>query len=374
MPTERRGPSGSHSGPSGINSLEKPRFGLSGVGLAQLEGNAFEHDSPHCLWQQHSMRIPALDGLRAGSILLVLGGHLLPLGPGKLHLNATAGLMGMALFFALSGFLIVRFLAEGMPLGDFAMRRLARIVPLAWGAMLVLWFASGGALIPNLLFFSNLPPANLMFGGEHLWSLCVEVQFYATVTLLALFGRRFLYAIPLLALSVTALRIYSGEEVSIVTWHRVDEILAGGTVALVFCGWFGNRPKAFLSRLPLWVSVPALILCSHPEIGFPLYLRPYAGALVLGSAIYCLDHLSKRVLVNRPAAYIAEVSYALYVVHGMLMVSWLGTGETLEKYLKRPLLFAATFALAHVSTFYMEKPITKLVRRAPARKPVSIRI
>lgn len=316
------------------------------------------------------MRIPALDGLRAASILLVLGAHLLPLGPKWLQLNATAGIMGMALFFALSGFLIVKFLAENMPLATFAVRRLARIVPLAWVAMFAIWQESGGPILPNLLFYSNLPPAKLLNGGEHLWSLCVEVQFYAAVGLLCLSPkRRLLYLIPWLALSVTAIRIYSGAGVSIVTWHRVDEILAGGMVALTYCGWFGDRPKRFLSRVPLWGSVPTLVICSHPDSGALLFLRPYAGALVLGSAIYALDRFSERILVNRPATYIADVSYALYVVHGALTITWLASGETLEKYLKRPLLFAATFAIAHISTFYMEHPITRLAkwRRKPRK-------
>ena len=44
-----------------------------------------------------SKRIPILDGWRATSILLVLGAHLLPLGPKVLQLNDTAGAMGMAL-------------------------------------------------------------------------------------------------------------------------------------------------------------------------------------------------------------------------------------------------------------------------------------
>ena len=54
-----------------------------------------------------SERLPALDGLRAISILLVLACHMLPLGPKVLQLNEAAGAMGMSLFFALSGFLIV---------------------------------------------------------------------------------------------------------------------------------------------------------------------------------------------------------------------------------------------------------------------------
>lgn len=318
-------------------------------------------------------RLPALDGLRAISILLVLAGHLLPLGPKSWQLNATATVGGMALFFALSGFLIVRFLARGMALRDFALRRLARIVPLAWTAMLILWLAGGDHIAANLLFYANLPPARLMHGGEHLWSLCVEVQFYVAVALLCLFpGRAALRLIPFLAVAVTAFRIASGETVSIVTWHRVDEIFAGGSVALVFCGWFGARPAAVLARIPLWLSFAVFVLCSHPGSGPLLYLRPYAGGLVLASALYCLDPRSERLLVNRPAAYVAEISYALYVVHGMLMVTWLGSGaSSVTRYLKRPLLFAATFALAHLSTFRFERPITRLVRRAasPAREP-----
>jgi peptidoglycan/LPS O-acetylase OafA/YrhL len=317
------------------------------------------------------MRIPALDGLRAGSILLVLAGHLLPLGPKSLELNATAGLMGMALFFALSGFLIVQFLATGMPLSTFVLRRLARILPLAWMAMLTLHAAYGGALLPNLLFYSNLPPAQLLRGGEHLWSLSVEVQFYAIAALLCLFpSRKALLAIPILCLSVTILRLLHSEPVSIVTWHRVDEILAGGTIALIYVGWLGKAPQAFLKRVPL--PIAALLLFASSYFDPLLYLRPYAGALVIGAGIYNLNPWAERVLVNRPATYIAEVSYALYVVHGMLTVTWLGTGETLEKYLKRPLLFAATFGLAHVSTFYMERPITRLVRSRRSRPELAV--
>ncbi len=311
-------------------------------------------------------RLPALDGLRALSILLVLAAHLLPLGPKRLELNATAGLMGMALFFALSGFLIVRFLAGGMPVSTFAVRRLARIIPLAWTGMVLLWtwHGSNTELLSNLLFVSNLPPAHLMRGGEHLWSLCVEVQFYAVVAgLCILASRRGLFLIPFLCLGVTALRIAADQPVSIVTWHRVDEILAGGVVALAYCGSLGSSWKTVLGRIPVPAAMCVLAICSHPQAGYLLYLRPYAGALVLGSTIYNLDRISERVLVNRAASYIAEVSYALYVVHGILSATWLGSGNTLYKYLKRPLLIAITFAVAHLSTFYLEKPITKAAKR-----------
>lgn len=315
-----------------------------------------------------SNRIPALDGWRATSILLVLAGHLLPLGPSVLRLNDQAGLMGMSLFFAISGFLIVRFLAGGMAVSAFAARRLSRILPLSWAAMLAIWAVSGstlGELLANLFFYANLPPTRLMHGGEHLWSLCVEMQFYIAAGALCLLSRarRGLYFVPVLCCVVTALRVRDGEPVSIVTWHRADEILAGGTIALIYCGWFGNRARTFLSRVPVSAGVAALLVCSHPASGPILYLRPYAAALVIGSALYGFSRVLNPVLTSRPMAYIAEISYALYVIHGALVATWLGTGDTLEKYAKRPLLLAATFALAHLSTRYFERPFVKWARK-----------
>ena len=62
----------------------------------------------------------------------------------------------------------------------------------------------------------------LMIGGEHSWSLCVEMQFYLTVATssASILGRRGLYLVPVLALAVTAARVISGEQISIVTWHK----------------------------------------------------------------------------------------------------------------------------------------------------------
>lgn len=313
------------------------------------------------------MRMPALDGLRAASILLVLAAHLLPLGPKSLSLNETAGLMGMAIFFALSGFLIVSFLANGMALSIFVLRRIARIVPLAWLAIAILYIVFGGPLLPNLAFYANLPPIQLMVGGGHLWSLCVEIQFYAFASLLGLMPtRKALIVIPALCVLVTTLRILNNVPVDIVTWYRVDEILSGGTIALFYAGWFGRMPKLILRRIPFSITILLLFVCSHFEA--LQYFRAYAAALVLGATIYNLQPWEERILVNKPARYIAEISYALYVIHGMLIPTWLGSGEVIEKYLKRPLLIFATFGLSHLSTFYFERPITRLARTVETRR------
>jgi peptidoglycan/LPS O-acetylase OafA/YrhL len=76
-------------------------------------------------------------------------------GPSALRLNATAGPMGMALFFTLSGFLITNFLLHQSSVSDFLIRRLARIVPLAWAFLLIalpVAGASSDAWLAHFLF------------------------------------------------------------------------------------------------------------------------------------------------------------------------------------------------------------------------------
>ncbi len=312
-------------------------------------------------------RIPILDGWRATSILLVLGSHLVPLGPHWLLLNFVAGAMGMALFFTLSGFLITQFLASGMAVPDFLARRLARIVPLCWAAVIVLllWHRYDlMTIVRNFLFVANLPPAALLQGGEHLWSLGVEMQFYVCVALICLiFGRRGLYLVPLMCIGVTCARVIAGERISIVTWHRIDEILAGGIIALIYSGWFGAKASEILKKLPVWPFAIAAVVCSHPATGPLQYLRPYAAAFLVGASLTDAPERLRRLLESRPMAYVAEISYSLYVIHGVLAATWLGSGDKIVKYLKRPLLFGATFLLAHISTRYFEQPITRRVRK-----------
>src|SRR4051812_41940042 len=83
-------------------------------------------------------RIPVLDGWRGVSILLVLAGHMLPLSPKWLHLNFAVSAAGLSIFFFLSGFLVASMLLGNDNVASFFVRRLFRIVPLAWLAVLVL--------------------------------------------------------------------------------------------------------------------------------------------------------------------------------------------------------------------------------------------
>ncbi len=134
--------------------------------------------------------VPALDGVRAVAVLLVVACHALSM-PG--------GFLGVEIFFVLSGFLITTLLLEErqaqgrLGLRSFYIRRVWRLYP-ALAALLAAW------LVLSALGLTPLPPAGeavgvlvsgtylanaanawffpLPIGLQHLWSLALEEQFY----------------------------------------------------------------------------------------------------------------------------------------------------------------------------------------------------
>lgn len=149
---------------------------------------------------------PALDGLRGVAFLMVFGVH---------YLSLAWGASGVNVFFVLSGFLITGILFDSRDdrfrVYNFYLRRTLRIFPLFYGLFVFLlvstpllhwrwnrywlfWplylgnflhFASPVAQVPHTalqlaadghLTSARFPRSELYLG--HLWSLCVEEQFY----------------------------------------------------------------------------------------------------------------------------------------------------------------------------------------------------
>jgi peptidoglycan/LPS O-acetylase OafA/YrhL len=306
-----------------------------------------------------SERIPVLDGLRAISILLVLATHMLPLGPKLLRLNETTGAMGMSLFFALSGFLIVSLLRHNADVAEFMIRRLSRIVPLAYAYTFIVFtlvFFDPKDMLWTNTFLVNYFPDHLNGYNAHFWSLCVEVQFYVAIALVILLaGERGLWIVWPACLAITALRITEGAYIHIQTHLRGDEILAGACLATLYqASWNG---KARLPILSVTLTAAFWFISSSPYSEWVQYLRPYATVLFLGTVLCLGESLIVTVLSSRPLRYVATISYALYVIHPITVAGWWNEGSIVDRYLfKRPISFFMTFIAAHVSTFYWERP------------------
>ena len=313
-----------------------------------------------------------LDGWRGISILLVLATHLLPLGPKAWRLNETSGPIGMAIFFILSGFLITNFLIHRPKLYDFIIRRFFRIIPLAW-LYLIIALPILGANIDDYLahfaFYGNWPPMYLMAGTSHFWSLCMEMQFYAGIALLFfIFKQRALYLAMALCVLFTLYRINSGVHIAINTYFRIDEILAGVIVAMAYNNRAGSGLVAFFKWVNPYYMMVLLFISCHPDSGFMNYFRPYFAATLIASTLYESTSKLPRLLNLNVLVYLASISYALYVIHPLLAHTWLGSGDLIEKYSKRPLLFIILFGLAHASTFYYEKYWISLAKKITNNK------
>ena len=316
-----------------------------------------------------------LDGWRGLSILFVLATHLLPLGPKSWRLNEAFGPFGMALFFILSGFLITNFLLHRPNLFDFIVRRFFRIIPLAWLYLLISLPILGVGYpdyLSHFAFYANWPPMSFVAGSSHFWSLCVEMQFYVGIAVLFfIFKARALYLTMMLCILFTAYRVHSGVHVGINTYFRIDEILAGVIIAMAFNNKLGSLLPRFFKWVNPYYMIFLLCVSSHPDSGFVNYFRPYFAATLVASTLYAPPAKLASFLNLRILVYLASISYALYVIHPLLAHTWLGDGDLIEKYSKRPLLFMILFGLAHASTFYYEKYWITLAKKITNKKRVN---
>lgn len=316
-----------------------------------------------------------LDGIRAASILLVLLAHTAPLGPKSWLLNAMAGRMGMALFFCLSGFLITSMLYRNPDVPAFVTKRVLRIVPAMFLYLTVLFLFFNlplNSFLLNLTFLSNYFTDGLAGGPVgHLWSLCVEMHFYLTISLAVLIGgRRAVWLVIPAALIVTYLRGEAEVVANIKTHLRVDEILVGGWLALASIHWSVQLKKGlsnpFLSGALIAILSTLFMLSSHDHGGPVTYFRPYIAMALIGAIMYSPLRSLLSILESRIAQYIGRISYALYIWHPLMIFGAMDAGSTLERYLfKRPISWAMTWAVAHLSTTQWESRWQRLAR--PAR-------
>ena len=289
----------------------------------------------------------------------------------------------MSLFFCLSGFLITISLYRDPRAGPFLVKRLFRIVP-AFLMVISLVYLIGIGLslegyLTNLFFVSNYLYEGLGPGTGHLWSICVEIHFYLTIALIVLLlGRRGLWLIPVMAVAVIGLRI-AGEVYSSINTHlRVDEILFGGCLALYVIHRGQGFELKFLARNRLIANLILLLVLilwfasSNLTGGWLNYLRPLFASALVGLLLLGYFPRLQKILSSGPLRYLANISYAVYLYHGMMAAGWFETGTSTEKYLlKRPLTFLLTWFAAHLSTFYWEMPLNRFAREQLSRRQKS---
>ena len=356
--------------------------------------------------------LPHVQGLRAIAVLAVVLYHFWP---GRI----TGGYVGVDIFFVISGFLITSHLMREITatgtvrLGQFWARRARRLLP---ASLLVLLFCAVVTMSPYMTPTSAVPNEvreilastfyvenwylalnsadYLNHGGEpttvqHYWSLSLEEQFYVMWPLIMLLaawiavkwfrgGRRRAILVALGVVTVVSFAfcvvftITNPAPAYFVTFGRMWQFGVGAMVALVPMLRVRNAVGSFVLG---WTGILLLVYViftfdgQTPFPGYMAVLPTLGAAAVIAASNTDRWWYPTRVMAIRPAQFVGDISYSLYLWHWPLIVIapsvpfW---GLTIYH---RVALLALCFVLAWLTKKFIEDPARgwKVLTSRPAR-------
>lgn len=315
---------------------------------------------------------PALDGLRGVAILLVIAYHDIPG-------FRAGGVVGVTLFFALSGFLITSGLVEAadrgrLSLRTFYERRARRLLPALFvmlaivGALSIVAHESSVADLAAVVFYG----ANWWrvtgheLGGmlAHTWTLSAEEQFYFVWPIVFMWARR--SARLMLALGVVAVLLPVARIVfetttgaSNVAYFTAGDALVAGCALAV---WMSGRTIAWRPSAFLVVAVlAALVAVSWLAVPVSVTLA-VAGLIGTGAVALAAGSVAQLPLLTWPVLrWIGRRSYGLYLWH--LPVRYLVEYRLIltgvDPWLAIVAGLAVTVALVELSWRFVELPFLR---------------
>jgi peptidoglycan/LPS O-acetylase OafA/YrhL len=346
---------------------------------------------------------PALDGLRALSVIAVISYHAgIDWIPG--------GFIGVEVFFVVSGFLITSLMIDEqhvsgkVSLKQFWIRRARRLLPALFTMLIaslvaVTFFAKDSApdfrqdVLPALGYFSNwwqiyfvdTPyfAANSLPMLRHLWSLAVEEQWYVLwpIAFVFVLGNKRIprwisaVVIGLLAAAVmvgTALAFIADNETRInflylSTITRSSGLLLGAALACVWHPWkkavvrFAKMRSVFADVLALGALATLGYISAFMHVADEqLYIGGLAAATIASAVIIAVVVRSGQSLVKRVLSFpllveIGRRSYGLYLWHWPIFVV---TGARLSS-IRLAYALTATVVINEVVYQFIETPARK---------------
>jgi peptidoglycan/LPS O-acetylase OafA/YrhL len=345
---------------------------------------------------------------------------------------ASCTWVGVDLFFVLSGFLITGILYDSLKhdhfFRNFYIRRALRIFPIFYGFFLLLLVATpllhlhydirvvafplyvGNLIVPFTdLGRHNPTMISILHHGRmfdflnigHLWSLCVEEQFYLiwpAVVWVVRDRRKLMKICIVLSVAVLLGRCYIRLDTNVAQTHpylifwstytRCDTLLIGSWLAL----WLRQRKLSPVQLRKLahgffWPPLLVLavgVMFQQPQtdivkfiegrfigtIGFTLIALTATGII-----LFSLDEESplSKILQSRPLATLGTVSYGFYFLHDFPMSLMYAIAGKHPKvgFILPFFAFGITLLLATLSFHFYEAPFLKLKSKlAPGHKSI----
>jgi peptidoglycan/LPS O-acetylase OafA/YrhL len=371
--------------------------------------------------------LPVLDAYRAVAAVAVVATHVGFDTGQTLHglLGAVLSRLdiGVALFFALSGFLLYRPSAvaqesssRGPRVAGYLWRRALRILPAYWVVVIVGLVAlpenagaSRAAWVANLGLVQIYVPETLAHGLTQMWSLSTEVAFYLVLPLLAWattkacgirlspLGSATSLGVVLVAVNlVWAFWIHNFDTglrgfwlPNFTSWFAVGIVLAA-TVAHVASGRVVPgviRPLLALADQPgaCWATAMGLLLLASTPVAGPLTIEGvtttseaiaknllYAtivGLLLLPATLGRPRGRFHNVMSSSPLRHLGDISYGIFLWHLIVL-------SVIFRVTDRPLFSGGfwpvfvetvlgTVAVATTSWMVLERPVLRLKGRVP---------
>lgn len=361
--------------------------------------------------------LPALDGLRAIAILLVIPHNTSVLNSTAaglaylVSLLSNVGWIGVQLFFALSGFLITGNLLDTRQAGNyyrmFFARRVLRIFPLYYGTLIVMLilvpmlFSMPDSFTKTLqyqpwlwLFLSNWvePFGHAVEPFPHFWSLAIEEQFYLIWPFVVhrhtskqVFSVS--CAVIIAALAIRIGMIWGGANsgsLYMFTTSRMDALAAGAALAAALrtpgmSRWLIERANSMAMFAVVLLLLGALTTYAYELEG--LLTRSYGySILAIGFALIIAAAAIRpagifssvwKLLSLAPLRRVGRYSYAMYIFHLPLHI-YIGT-KLLHRFTTQvtngialiymACLIVTTFLLSAASYHLIEKRFLALKSR-----------
>lgn len=339
-----------------------------------------------------------LDALRAIAVLGVLVYHWLPK---ELFLNSKLewGILGVRLFFVLSGFLITGILLKckdkidfhgqnaGATIRRFYIRRFLRLLPIYYLVLfLTINFVSGWdfSYIWHFTYTNNIYFAlNKWDINSPFWSLSVEEQFYLFWPLIIIFTPRKHLLKVILGTILTAplFRVLfghflgSGIKSQLLTFACLDSLGMGSLLAYYYHDKQLLKRKRYLSNFCFWVGGTLFItlIVTSPyirgTIRFGLFdtVTALYFTWLVDRAARGFGGIAGKILEFQPLVNVGKISYGIYVYHSFLSYKvteffnnqfhlFYSSSIWIEFFLKT----IVTLIIASVSWQFFEKPINNL--------------
>lgn len=332
-------------------------------------------------------RIAGLDVLRGFAAAAVMlhhhGQYYDVLYPGRIPLSVDLGPghFGVELFFIISGFVILMTVERKMTVREFAISRVARLMPTFLAALVMATAIRTLSPAPMLdtptlpQFLANLTMAPSLFGQTAMdmpyWTLTYELVFYVGMAVILALGMlRWTEWFGLLAVAASCLFIAT---LDVRLHHRSSILLLVYYSNFFLIGICLYRAHARMARPVTWAALVVAIAVTAlggGEKSFETPGRVYLPLTIVFTAlVWFAIGRHGRWLAWRPLVFLGHISYPLYLVHvvlGFAVIRWgVARGwSTIEGVVAAGLVSLIAATLLH---YFIELPGGRRVRAALSR-------